>query len=153
MRRKVFVLSFLAVFALSLAGCASMGTVKQKDREIQGLRNQVSALESQVQSKDQEINGLKDALSARQPEQEKLEAVPAVKGKTPAKVKAHPSVKDIQTALANAGFAPGRIDGHMGKQTRDALKAFQKTHNLKVNGKANKKTWSLLSEYLNQKTK
>ena len=153
MFRKVFVLSLLVVFAIALAGCASMSTVKQKDMEIQGLKNQVSVLETQVQSKDQEINGLKDTLSAKPVEQTKTETVSVVMGKTSIKAKAHPSVKDIQTALKNAGFYQGNVDGHMGKQTRLALKAFQKDHNLKVNGKANKKTWALLSEYLNQKTK
>lgn len=153
MFKKVFVLSLLVAFAVSLAGCASMGTVKQKDMEIQGLKNQVSVLESQAQSKDQEISGLREALSAKQAEQAKLESSSASGEKAVTKVKSHPSVKDIQNALANAGFDPGKIDGHMGKQTREALRAFQKAHNLKVNGRANKKTWALLGEYLNQKTK
>ena len=151
---KVFVASLLTAFAVSLTGCASMSTVKQKDNEIQGLKNQISVLESQVQSKDQEIGSLKDTLNAKQVEQEKLGAVSSKAGEENSKkIGSRPSIKDIQTALANAGFEPGKIDGHMGKQTREALKAFQKAHNLKVNGKANKKTWALLSEYLNQKIK
>ena len=68
-------------------------------------------------------------------------------------LKGHPKVIQVQTALKNAGFDPGKIDGNMGKQTRDALKAFQKAHNLTANGKANKKTWALLSAYLDQKAK
>ena len=152
MLKKVFVLSVLVISAAVLAGCATRGTVKQRDMEIQGLKNQVSVLESQVQSKDQEINGLKDALSTKQAEQAKVETSTA-KEKVTLKVKSHPSNKDVQIALKNAGYDPGKIDGHMGKQTREALKAFQKVNNLTVNGKANKKTWALLGEYLNQKTK
>ncbi|MFA4989900.1 MAG: peptidoglycan-binding domain-containing protein [Candidatus Omnitrophota bacterium] len=140
MFRKVFVLALLVVFAVTLTGCASRGTVKQKDREIQGLRNQVSVLEAQIQDRDQEINGLKDALSFKQVEQVKFEAK-------------QPSTKDIQSALAKAGFDPGKIDGRLGKKTRQALKAFQKAHNLKINGRADRKTWALLSEYLSLKAK
>jgi len=148
MFRKAFVLSLLVVFAVSLAGCASMSTVKQKDLEIQGLRNQVSVLEAQTQSKDQEINNLKEALT-KVDEQAKVATV------SPGKEKAKGSLglKDIQTALKNAGFYQGDIDGRMGKQTREAIKAFQKANNLKVNGKANKKTRALLSDYLSLKAK
>ncbi|MDD5661961.1 MAG: peptidoglycan-binding domain-containing protein [Candidatus Omnitrophica bacterium] len=140
MFRKAFVLALLVVFAVSLAGCASLGTVKQKDREIQGLRNQISVLEVEIQDKDQEINGLKDALSFKQVEQARFE-------------EKQPSIRDIQAALTKAGFDPGKIDGRLGKKTRQALKAFQKANNLKVNGKADRKTWALLSEYLSLKTK
>jgi len=148
MFKKVFVFSLLVVFAISLAGCASMSTVKQKDLEIQGLKNQISVLDAQVQSKDQEINNLKEAAN-KTSEQPKIETVEPGKEKA----KPHPAIKDIQTALKNAGFYQGNIDGRMGKQTREALKAFQKANNLRVNGKANKKTWALLSGYLNQKVK
>ncbi|MDD2680008.1 MAG: peptidoglycan-binding domain-containing protein [Candidatus Omnitrophica bacterium] len=150
MFRKVFVLALVVVFALSLAGCASMSTVKQKDLEIQGLRNQVSVLETQTQSKDQEISNLKEALNKAT---EQLNTVEAGKEKAVLKVKPHPNMKDIQTALKNAGFYQGKIDGRRGQQTREAIKAFQRAHNLKVNGRVTKKTWTALNEYLNQKTK
>ena len=150
---KVFNFLLLAVLAVSLTGCASMGRVKQKDAEIQGLKNQVSALESQVQSKDLEIDSLKEALSkpVEQPKAEIMESAEEKRGAQ--KVKSRPATKDVQTALMNAGYNPGKIDGRMGRQTREALRAFQKANNLTVNGKANKKTWALLSEYLKEKTK
>jgi peptidoglycan hydrolase-like protein with peptidoglycan-binding domain len=146
MFRKVFVLSLLVVFAVSLVGCASMGTVKQKDLEIQGLRNQVSALETQSQSKDQEINNLREAL-AKADEQAKPAMVQS------GTEKRFSSLKDIQVALKNAGFYQGNIDGRIGRQTREAIKAFQKANNLKANGKLNKRTRAALMEYLNMKTK
>ncbi|MDO8662827.1 MAG: peptidoglycan-binding domain-containing protein [Candidatus Omnitrophota bacterium] len=153
MFKKVFVFLFLVVFAAALAGCATSGAVKQKDMEVQGLKNQISVLESQIQSKDQEISGLQDALNKAN-EQPKVEPVTEVKEKAGSEVRPHHlSNKEVQLALRNAGFDPGKIDGHMGKQTRDALRAFQKAHNLTANGKANKKTQALLSGYLTQKTK
>lgn len=152
MVKKVFIFSLLAVFAAGLAGCATTGAVKQKDMEIQGLRNQITVLEAQAQNKDQEIATLKEALS-KPVEQPKVETAEQVKEKSAlkGKVKAHPSIKDVQNALKNAGFDPGKADGRMGKQTREAIKAFQKANNLKVNGKVNKKTWALLGGYLAQK--
>ncbi len=57
MFKRVIGFCFVVVMAVSLSGCATFG--KKKDLEIQGLKNQVSALESQVQSKDQEISGLR----------------------------------------------------------------------------------------------
>lgn len=150
MFKKVMFSSLAAVFAVSLAGCAT-SACKQKDLEMQGLKNKVTVLEAQVQSKDEELNSLKDSLN-KPVEQPKVETAEPVKEQSAANIK-HLKARDIQTALKNAGYDPGKIDGRMGKQTRDAVKAFQKANNLTVNGKVNKKTWALLSEYLNQKTK
>ncbi len=152
MFKKVVVFSFVVVFGLSLSGCATGR--KQKDMEIQGLRNQISALESQIQSKDEEINSLKEEL-VKAPAQE-TQAMPLTKrGKKRVigEVKSRPNVKQIQIALSNAGFDPGAVDGKKGRQTRSAIRAFQSAHNLPVDGKVGKRTWSLLKEYLYQKVK
>jgi len=150
MFKKVLFSFLAAVFTLTLAGCAT-SACKQKDLEMQGLKNQVTVLEAQVQSKDEELNTLKDSLS-KSSEQSKVETAEPLKEKSVTSIQ-HLKARDIQTALKNAGYDPGKIDGHMGKQTREAVKAFQKANNLTANGKVNKKTWALLSEYLNQKAK
>ncbi|MFH1782865.1 MAG: peptidoglycan-binding protein [Candidatus Omnitrophota bacterium] len=59
-----------------------------------------------------------------------------------------PTTKDIQTALKNAGFDPGTIDGKMGQRTKQAVMEFQKTKGLKVDGKVGSQTWSALEKYL-----
>jgi peptidoglycan hydrolase-like protein with peptidoglycan-binding domain len=41
----------------------------------------------------------------------------------------------------------------MGRQTREAIKAFQRAHNLAADGKVGKQTWALLKDYLYQKIK
>lgn len=145
MFKKVLFFSILVVFVASLSGCATFG--KKKDLDAQGLKNQVSLLEAQIQSKDQEISALKEELSKATEKTESVAKESAVESRHIG------NVKQIQTALKNAGFDPGKIDGNMGKQTRDAIKAFQKAHNLKVNGKVNKSTWKALSQYLEEKTK
>lgn len=44
------------------------------------------------------------------------------------------TIRDIQTALAKAGYRPGPIDGVWGRQTAAALRAFQKDKGLAVDG-------------------
>lgn len=53
------------------------------------------------------------------------------------------TVSSAQTALNKAG-AGLTVDGKMGPKTRAAVKAFQKSHNLKVNGHLDKATRAAL---------
>jgi peptidoglycan hydrolase-like protein with peptidoglycan-binding domain len=57
---------------------------------------------------------------------------------------------DIQTALKNAGFYAGAIDGKIGPRSRKAIEEFQKAKGLKVDGKVGPKTWAELERYLVQ---
>ena len=152
MLRKALVFSFSIFFLVSLTGCAT--TRRKKDLDMQGLRNQISVLEAQIQSKDEEINSLKESLAKVQEAPQQEASVKRVsKKKIIGEVKSRPNVKQIQIALENAGYNPGRIDGKMGKQTRDAIKAFQKANGLPADGKAGKQTWNLLKSYLYKKIK
>jgi len=146
MLRKIVFFVIMLAFTISLSGCASGR--KQKELEIQGLRNQVSALESQLQAKDEEINSLKETSTKVAEEKET-----ANKKKAIGEVKSRPTPKQIQIALRNAGYNPGKIDGRMGKLSKDAIKAFQSANNLTADGKMGKKTWNLLKEYLYKKSK
>ena len=56
--------------------------------------------------------------------------------------------KDIQTALFNAGFYTGAIDGKIGPKTKKAIEEFQGAKALKVDGKVGSKTWAELEKYL-----
>lgn len=56
-------------------------------------------------------------------------------------------VVDIQTALQNAGFSPGPIDGDFGIKTDQAVRYFQIDHHLQVDGIVGKDTWALLRNY------
>ena len=57
--------------------------------------------------------------------------------------------QQIQTALKNAGFYSGAIDGKIGHGSKRAIEAFQKQNNLKIDGKVGPKTWAVLQPYLN----
>lgn len=43
-------------------------------------------------------------------------------------------IRDIQQALANAGFVTGPVDGIWGRQTQAAVRAFQSKHGLDADG-------------------
>lgn len=65
----------------------------------------------------------------------------------------NPRVKEIQTVLKEAGFDPGVIDGTMNKQTRKAIKDFQRARKLKETGFVDAATRPKLEVYLVEKTK
>lgn len=148
--RRALVLLILTVFVLTLGGCATAR--KQKDLEIQGLRSQISVLEAQIQAKDEEINALRESL-AKVPGTKVAAQKKARAKKIVGEVKSRPSTRHIQTALANAGYDPGAIDGRMGRKTREAIRAFQRANNLAVDGKVGKRTWVLLKGYLYKQVK
>ena len=54
----------------------------------------------------------------------------------------------VQTALKNAGFYRGPVDGMIGPVTRKAIRDFQKMYDLDPDGKVGPKTWELLQPYL-----
>lgn len=58
------------------------------------------------------------------------------------------NISKVQTALQNAGFNPGPIDGRMGRKTLEVLKEFQKANALAPDGKMGFKTLSKLADYL-----
>lgn len=140
----------LLILVISLiCGCATTGR-KSSEFEVQEFKNQILVLEKQIQEKNDLINDLKESL---QNTREKSYSETAYK-KSPVKNKTTKrSIKQIQIALKNAGYNPGKIDGKMGQQTKSAIKSFQKDNSLKANGKANDRTWNILSKYLNKKIK
>jgi len=133
-------LAVAGIFVLS--GCAMMN--KNDALSNQGLRNKISALEAQLKEKDDEINSLKES-SVKSSEDVNL-------GKIAEDVQ-QADPKQIQTALKNAGYYQGTVDGKLGKNTRRAVRAFQKANKLPADGKVGKNTWEVLKVYLEKKVK
>ncbi len=148
-KKGLVVLAVLA-FALTLNGCAT--AKKKQAEELESCKNQLTMLESQVQSRDEEIDSLRDQLSKIQ-EKTGSDTSSGSKKRVVPEVKSRPNIKQIQTALNNAGYNSGAIDGKMGNSTIEAIKAFQRDNKLRVDGKVGKRTWSLLRTYLYQKVK
>jgi murein L,D-transpeptidase YcbB/YkuD len=60
-----------------------------------------------------------------------------------------PSNKEIQSALKNAGYYNGAIDGKVGSMTKKAIEDFQRANGLQADGKVGPKTWGVLAKFLN----
>ena len=142
---------------LVLTGCA---TTKNKTSMDQ-LQTRVVELEQKLDEKDAEIVDLKYELkdvSTKVDSYKSVEPVvqrPTVSNasvsmgeKDESLIKVSASTVDVQTALKNAGFYNGAIDGKIGSQTKRAIVSFQKSRNLKADGVIGKKTWEDLSSYL-----
>ncbi|MFC1709646.1 peptidoglycan-binding protein [Candidatus Omnitrophota bacterium] len=59
-----------------------------------------------------------------------------------------PTTKQVQTALKNAGYYKGQVDGKIGPMSKDAILGFQKDNGLVADGKVGPKTWSKLRQHL-----
>ncbi len=57
-------------------------------------------------------------------------------------------VQAVQQALANAGFSPGKVDGKVGERTVAAIRAFQRSQGLKVDGVVGGQTWAKLKMFI-----
>lgn len=140
-----FRLVLAIVFILSLAGCAT--TRKEaKDTHIQQLKMQIEKLNSELQRKKDEIYYLEGQLTDAQSQRigySKQEKNKELIGKS-----INMTPKNIQTALKNAGFYNGAIDGKIGKETTKAIMKFQKANGLADDGIVGKETWLKLKKYL-----
>jgi len=133
---------------LFLAGCVTTSTTsknqtQQVNSQIKELQDKVYFLEQELQARGKEISELEMELdNIKRTEiysRQKTQTAPT----------ANLSVRQMQTALKNAGFYRGAIDGKLGKQTKNAITKFQKAHGLKADGIIGKRTTEELSKYLN----
>ncbi len=145
-------LGFLGIL-LIFTGCASR---KKKARQMDALQAQMSVLSDEVARLDQQLQETRASLqegrgagagaSLASRESAGAEGV----YRTPSGFEL-PSIK-IQTALKNAGYYQGTMDGKVGPKTREAVKAFQKDHGLEADGVVGRRTWSKLKTYLDTAT-
>jgi predicted RNase H-like nuclease (RuvC/YqgF family) len=146
MQLKIFLVT---IFILTLVGCA---TTKEQaaDTELYQLQTQVKQLRWQLQEKDEKISDLENQLEKTRVQTERTKEVKIYSSDIqPEKgyiVK--PTAEEIQTALKNAGFYNGSIDGKIGKKTKSAIREFQKANELVVDGVVGDKTWAKLGKYL-----
>lgn len=58
----------------------------------------------------------------------------------------NPKIEDVQVILQDEGYEPGNTDGRVGKETRDAIKAYQESIGVKSTGYIDKITLTQLEE-------
>ena len=147
--------SFAGIFilGLTLAGCATT----KKEMSIEQLQMRISDMENQVEQKSLEIQDLKDQMSDLKDELKKTNvATVTAPHQSMAKssmskdvIRVAASPHDVQSALKNAGFYTGPIDGKVGDKTKNAIKSFQEANSLAADGVLGQKTWDKLKTYLN----
>ena len=106
-------------------------------------------MQTELQAKDAKIQELEARVESYQTA---LESVPTRSNISPSNKESHApfihvsgvSVEDVQKALVRAGLDPGPVDGHAGRKTKSAIKAFQRRNNLKADGVVGEKTWARL---------
>lgn len=150
MSRRGYVVVLASV--LGVSGCAG----QQSAQQIHQLKSDVGLLDQRVTQLERA--SLKGASTTAWPAEPSVQSVqpaapapiPPPAAKPPKAPAARPSKTEIQQALKAAGFYQGAIDGKIGPQTREAIKQFQQTHGLKVDGVVGRQTWEQLSIYLDQ---
>jgi len=127
-----------------LAGCSTVTS-----KRMNNLETKVGALEAKVDSVEQKQSAIEGQTGGSR------EVVATGQGNEGYLYKSAKSLtrKEIQTALKNAGFYSGSIDGKVGKQTKKAIREFQKANGLKADGIVGPKTRDLLLQYLTQEAR
>lgn len=141
MKKFLFiVLSFVVI--VSLYGCGKKQQSLEEMQQPMSMETLTTMNTASGQVSETKVAETKvEAVNPIGPRGEKLESLPPA---GPYK----PMAKEIQTALKNAGFYTGAIDGKIGSKTKKAILEFQKANGLIADGKVGPKTWGVLSKYL-----
>ena len=155
---------FLVLFALFIvvSGCAS---TQQNPSLTNQLQTRVADLEQQLQAKNEEVDSLKSQVKdlAYEADRAKMQASRSFESSRPEStgtvaysgksssgdiIRVSASPDQVQTALKNAGYYQGVVDGRIGAKTKEAISRFQKDRGLKADGIIGKRTWDELKTHL-----
>ncbi len=142
--RKYLLVVVVAAFGVYMFGCGK----KQAAEEQEPLS--MEALSSaNTSTPAPAVTPEAAKMPETKPQAMPTQAVPVKLESLPPAGPYKPTALEIQTALKNAGFYMGELDGRIGAMTKKAVEAFQKANNLVADGKIGPKTWAALSRYLN----
>ncbi len=153
MKNRAFAAIFMALI-LSITGCA-----KKSDTTVNSANSQGTGFDT-LSTADELSQLPQAAMPSQQASVEALpiETSPVTQGAPVALATTIPPTdistaslshdKKIQTALKNAGYYQGNIDGKIGPASKRAIETFQSEKGLKVDGKVGPKTWAALEPYL-----
>ena len=151
MKRNVALFSVAAIGLLA-AGCAtSMHGSQAKTQEADAAKTQVAALETRIDELNQRIEDVAQRQQAARSyltatKRQTVHANAAEGTETKLAAGTTLSAKQTQLALKSAGFYSGQVDGKFGLQTKDAVKAFQRSKGLNPDGVVGSKTAAALAK-------
>jgi peptidoglycan hydrolase-like protein with peptidoglycan-binding domain len=137
MRKFVFIVCVLAM-GVYLAGCG------KKQESLEQMQEPMS-MEAMSTLKADKTTG--EAANAAPAQQVSASPAPQLEPLPPSGPY-KPSIMEIQTALKNAGYYSGSVDGKLGPKTKAAITEFQKANGLTADGKVGLKTWAALATHL-----
>ncbi len=140
MKKFVFIVLVIAV-GLYVSGCGKKEKVEEELPQTLSV-DTLSNISTPLSTSQTQTAVPKEMATVQQMAQTTA-SVPA-----PQLSPAKPTSQDIQTALKNAGYYTGAIDGKIGPKTKQAIIAFQAANSLEADGKVGPKTWLVLSPYL-----
>jgi len=144
---KGWYMGLLGLMAVTLTGCAGHRAAQTQNLHMQMaqlagrvsmLENHLGLIEGKAWNQREDVSYLKG----------RVEGMQSIFGAPTSATTTKPTPKRIQTALKNAGYYTGSVDGKVGPQTKQAIKEFQRTHGLSVDGKVGTRTWTQLAQYL-----
>lgn len=146
MGRKKLVFMFLALsLAVCMTGCGRKQETLEEVQEPMSIED-LSRINSAAQTAPQAMPQIKPQAGPQ-----------AIQGQVPVVLEPalpptgsyKPTAEEIQTALRNANYYTGPIDGKIGPLSKKAIEEFQKANNLQADAKVGLKTWEVLGKYLN----
>jgi len=141
------------------AGC----TTTHQPTDVGRLKIRLAQVEGQLDDQNQEIEDLKSSIDdlsvhvrhislVNKPvSKEKEVKMPSTKQVSKPKrqhiLRVAVPPREVQSALKNAGYYKGTLDGILGAGSKKAIEEFQKDHDLESDGIIGKKTWAELKNY------
>jgi peptidoglycan hydrolase-like protein with peptidoglycan-binding domain len=151
-KRGALAIAVVLVLAVAVFGCGKKKDVTQEPMTMEAL-NTINAPAPVVpEAKAPAAPGAEQQAMPAAPQAQPSVAPVAqpIEQAATTSIPSKPSAMDIQTALKNAGYYTGKIDGKIGPMTKKAIESFQKANNLTADGKVGPKTWAELGKYLIQ---
>ncbi len=137
--KRLLSLGVVVLVLAALSGCGK----KQEAEELQPITMESLSTPSNPAAAMPEIK-VQEAKTLAAPAVTPAKELVPVPPQGPYK----PTGMEIQTALKNAGFYTGTVDGKIGPKSKKAIEDFQSANGLKADGKVGTKTWEALSKHL-----